>query len=130
MCRICSSPPGNLGNHAGRLAVDKPFTGSPEVLLITTQGRPAHLTCGQTIACIIIPHPRSWRKGQLLPLSGQNASLKTNNTSRHPSKGRQLVCGSSWRFFLCRSLRRERTRMAGIRFSSYKVNVSFSPFIP
>ena len=29
-----------------------------------------------------------------------------------------------------RSLRRERTRMAGIRFSSYKVNVSFSPFIP
>lgn len=99
MCRICSSPPGNLGNHAGRLAVDKPFTGSPGVLLITTQGRPAHLTCGQTIACIIIPRPRSWRKGQLLPLSGQNASLKTNNTSRHPLKGRQLVCGSSWRFF-------------------------------
>ena len=85
MCRICSSPPGNLGNHAGRLAVDKPFTGSPGVLLITTQGRPAHLTCGQTIACIIIPRPRSWRKGKLLPLSGQNASLKTNNTSRHPS---------------------------------------------
>ena len=99
MCRICSSPPGNLGNHAGRLAVDKPFTGSPGVLLITTQGRPAHLTCGQTIACIIIPRPRSWRKGKLLPLSGQNASLKTNNTSRHPLKGRQLVCGSSWRFF-------------------------------
>ena len=47
MCRICCSPPGNLGNHAGRLAVDKPFTGSPKVLLITTQGRPAHLTCGQ-----------------------------------------------------------------------------------
>lgn len=47
MCRICSSPPGNLGNHAGRLAVDKPFTGSPKVLLITTQGRPTHLTCGQ-----------------------------------------------------------------------------------
>ena len=47
MCRICCSPPGNLGNHAGRLAVDKPFTGSPKVLLITTQGRPTHLTCGQ-----------------------------------------------------------------------------------
>ena len=47
MCRICCSPPGNLGNHTGRLAVDKPFTGSPKVLLITTQGRPAHLTCGQ-----------------------------------------------------------------------------------
>jgi len=28
----------------------------------------------------------------------------------------------------CRSLRRERTRMAGIHFSSYKANVSFSPF--
>lgn len=99
MCRICSSPPGNLGNHAGRLAVNKPFTGSPGVLLITTQGRPAHLTCGQTIARIIIPRPRSWRKGQLLPLSGQNASLKTNNWGRHSIKGRQLVCGSSWRFF-------------------------------
>ena len=99
MCRICSSPPGNLGNHAGRLAVDKPFTGSPGVLLITTQGRPAHLTCGQTIARIIIPRPRSWRKGQLLPLSGQNASLETNNTNSHSIKGRQLVCGSSWRFF-------------------------------
>lgn len=91
MCRICCSPPGNLGNHAGRLAVDKPFTGSPKVLLITTQGRPAHLTCGQTIARIIIPRPRSWRKGQLPPLSGQNASLKTNNWSCHPFSGRQLL---------------------------------------
>lgn len=93
MCRICCSPPGNLGNHAGRLAVDKPFTGSPKVLLITTQGRPAHLTCGQTIVCIIIPRPRSWRKGQLPPLSGQNASLKANNTSRHPSSlKREAAC--------------------------------------
>ena len=95
MCRICCSPPGNLGNHTGRLAVDKPFTGSPRVLLITTQGRPAHLTCGQTIMRIIIPRPRSWQKGELLPLSGQNGSLKANNTSRRPSKGRQLMCGSS-----------------------------------
>lgn len=93
MCRICCSPPGNLGNHAGRLAVDKPFTGSPKVLLITTQGRPAHLTCGQTIARIIIPRPRSWRKGKLPPLSGQNASLKANNTSRHPSSlKREAAC--------------------------------------
>ena len=90
-CRICCSPPGNLGNHAGRLAVDKPFTGSPKVLLITTQGRPAHLTCGQTIARIIIPRPRSWRKGQLPPLSGQNASLETKSNSRRPIKGRQLL---------------------------------------
>ena len=90
MCRIRCSPPGNLGNHTGRLAVYKPFTGSPKVLLITTQGRPTHLTCGQTIMRIIIPRPRSWRKGELLPLSGQNGSLKANNTSRRPSKGRQL----------------------------------------
>ena len=129
MCRICCSPPGNLGNHTGRLAVYKPFTGSPKVLLITTQGRPTHLTCGQTIMRIIIPRPRSWRKGKLLPLSGQNASLKTNNTSHRPTiNGRRFVCGSSWRFFLRRSLRRECTRMAGIHFSSYKANVSFSPF--
>lgn len=44
--------------------------------------------------------------------------------------GRRFVCGSSWRFFLRRSLRRECTRMAGIHFSSYKANVSFSPFAP
>ena len=93
MCRICCSPPGNLGNHTGRLAVYKPFTGSPKVLLITTQGRPTHLTCGQTIMRIIIPRPRSWRKGKLLPLSGQNASLKANKTSRHPFSGRQPAAG-------------------------------------
>ena len=136
MCRICSSPPGNLGNHAGRLAVDKPFTGSPKVLLITTQGRPAHLTCGQTIVCIIIPRPRSWRKGQLPPLSGQNASLETKSNSRRPIKGRQLLLWFVMALFpkfvynklFSRSLRRERTRMAGIHFSSCKANVSFSPF--
>ena len=55
---------------------------------------------------------------------------RTNKTSRHPFSGRQPACGSSWRFFLCRSLRRERTRMAGIHFSSCKANVSFSPFVP
>ena len=92
MCRICCSPPGNLGNHAGRLAVYKPFTGSPKVLLITTQGRPTHLTCGQTIMRIIIPRPRSWRKGKLLPLSGQNASLKTNNTNHRPTSKWEAVC--------------------------------------
>ena len=90
MCRICCSPPGNLGNHAGRLAVDKPFTGSPKVLLITTQGRPAHLTCGQTIARIIIPRPRSWRKGQLPPLSGQNASAR-NQEQQPPSHKREAA---------------------------------------
>ena len=143
MCRICCSPPGNLGNHTGRLAVYKPFTGSPKVLLITTQGRPTHLTCGQTIMRIIIPRPRSWRKGKLLPLSGQNASLKTNNTNHRPTNKWEAVC---MRLVMAlfpkfvvqilhyesfsRSLRRECTRMAGIHFSSYKANVSFSPFAP
>ena len=91
MCRICCSPPGNLGNHTGRLAVYKPFTGSPKVLLITTQGRPTHLTCGQTIMRIIIPRPRSWRKGKLHPLSGQNASLRTNNWGLHPTNKREAA---------------------------------------
>ena len=143
MCRICSPPPGSLGNHAGRLAAYKPFTGSPGVLLITTQGRPAHLTCGQTIMRIIIPRPRSWRKGQLLPLSGQNASLKTNNWGHRPTNKWEavyvrLVMALFPKFVVqilhgepfSRSLRRERTRMAGIHFSSCKANVSFSPFAP
>lgn len=92
MCRIRCSHPGNLGNHAGRFAVYKPFTGSPKVLLITTQGRPTHLTCGQTIMRIIIPRPRSWRKGKLHPLSGQNASLKANNTSHRPTHKWEAAC--------------------------------------
>lgn len=81
-----------LGNHAGRLVVYKSFTGSPGVLLITTQGRPAHLTCGQTIACIIISRPRLWQKGQLRPLSGQNESLKAKQR-KLPSQRREAACG-------------------------------------
>ena len=84
MCRICNSPPGNLGNHGGRLAVYKPFTGSPRVLLITTQGRPTHLTCGQTVLRIIILRPGSWRKGQLPPLFGQKGSLEATTQAAIP----------------------------------------------
>lgn len=91
MCRICSSPSGNLGNHAGRLAVDKPFTGSPWVLLITTQGRPTHLTCGQNDSAYHNPPPKVMAKRATTPLSGQNASLETKSNSRRPIKGRQLV---------------------------------------
>ena len=99
MCRICSSPPGNLGNHAGRLAVDKPFTGSPGVLLITTQGRPAYLTCGQTIARIIIPRPGRGEKGNysLFPVK-MHRSKPITQAAIHQKEG-SLVCGSSWRFF-------------------------------
>ena len=73
-----------LGNHAGRLAVYKPFTGSPGVLLITTQGRPTHLTCGQTVMRIIILRPGSWRKGQLPPLFGQKGSLEATTQAAIP----------------------------------------------
>ena len=97
LCRICCPLPRHCGNHTGRLAVYKPFTGSLRVLPITTQSRPPHLTCGQTILCIMIPRSRSWRKGKLLPRSGQKVSLETNSTDFHHK--RHLVCGLSWRFF-------------------------------
>ena len=90
MCRIRCSPPGNLGNHTGRLAVYKPFTGSPKVLLITTQGRPTHLTCGQTIMRIIIPRPRSWRKRELPP-SFQSKCIAQNQEQQPPSHKREAA---------------------------------------
>lgn len=130
MCRICNSPPGNLGNRAGRLAVYKPFTGSPRVLLITTQGRPTHLTCGQTVLRIIILRPGSWQKGQLPPLSGQKGSLGATTQACHPFGEWQLCRSLSWRFFHRRSPGRERTRMAGIDFSSYRLNVFLFPVHP
>ena len=137
MCRICCSPPGNLGNHTGRLAVYKPFTGSPKVLLITTQGRPTHLTCGQTILRIMIPRSRSWQKRATTPSFRSKYIAQSQQLGRHLLKEWQLCYSLSWRFFRSshianssRSLRRERTRMAGIDFSSYRMNVSFprSPY--
>ena len=128
MCRICSPPPGSLGNHAGRLAAYKPFTGSPGVLLITTQGRPAHLTCGVNDS---VYHNTTQRFDcRVTTPSFRSKCIARNQEQQPPSLFRvaALALVSSWRFFLCRSLRRERTRMAGIRFSSYKANVSFSPF--
>lgn len=139
MCRICSSPPGNLGNHAGRLAVDKPFTGSPKVLLITTQGRPTHLTCGQNDSAYHNPPPKVMAKRATTP-SFRSKCIARNQEQQPPSHKREaalaLVRHGAFsevrsKFALrtfSRSLRRERTRMAGIHFSSYKANVSFSPF--
>ena len=139
MCRICSSPPGNLGNHAGRLAVDKPFTGSPKVLLITTQGRPAHLTCGQNDSAYHNTPPKVVAKRATTP-SFRPKCIARNQEQQPPSHKREaalaLVRHGAFpevrsKFALrtfSRSLRRERTRMAGIHFSSYKANVSFSPF--
>ena len=122
--------PGNLGNHGGRLAVYKPFTGSPGVLLITTQGRPTHLTCGQTVMCIIILRPGSWRKGQLPPSFRSKGIARSNDTSCHPIGEWQLCRSLSWRFFHRRSPGRERTRMADIDFSSYRLNVFLFPVHP
>src|SRR5699024_3146460 len=36
--------------------------------------------------------PRSWRKGELHPLFGQNASLKTNNTNHRPTHKWEADC--------------------------------------
>ena len=76
----------------------------------------------------------------LFPVKRHRSDPKA--TAAVPFQGGSFCLGSSWRFFLsslckictmnslCRSLRRERTRMAGIHFSSCKANVSFSPFVP
>lgn len=130
MCRICNSPPGNLGNRAGRLAVYKPFTGSPGVLLITTQGRPTHLTCGQTVMRIIILRPGSWQKGQLPPLSGQKGSLEATTQAAIPLGSGSCAAACHGAFFHRRSPGRERTRMADIDFSSYRLNVFLFPVHP
>ena len=93
MCRICNSPPGSLGTHGGRLAVYKPFTGSPGVLLITTQGRPTHLTCGQTISRIIIPPAQGHgEKGNCTLFLDRIHRSCVSGTGRRPVKGRQPCC--------------------------------------
>lgn len=90
MCRICSSPPGNLGNHAGRLAVDKPFTGSPKVLLITTQGRPTHLTCGQNDSAYHNPPPKVMAKRATTP-SFRSKCIARNQEQQPPSHIREAA---------------------------------------
>ena len=74
LCRICSARPGTKGTLRAGLM---PFTGFPRVLLITTQGQPTCLTCRQTMLCIIIPHPKSWRNPRSNPkgLSWRFSSL-------------------------------------------------------
>lgn len=104
--RLFAARPRRFGNHAGRLLDRKPFTGSPGVLLITTQGRPAHLTCGQTISRIIVPPARS--PGE----KAVHSLFPVKNTRSRQLTLSVLAC------FPCRSSGRERTCMAGIRFSS------------
>ena len=91
MCRICCSPPGNLGNHAGRLAVDKPFTGSPKVLLITTQGRPAHLTCGQNDSAYHNTPPKVVAKRETTP-SFRSKCIAQSQQHKPPSLKREAAC--------------------------------------
>ena len=90
MCRICCSPPGNLGNHAGRLAVDKPFTGFPKVLLITTQGRPTHLTCGQNDSAYHNPPPKVMAKRATTP-SFRSKCIARNQEQQPPSHKREAA---------------------------------------
>lgn len=136
MCRICCSPPGNLGNHAGRLAAYKPFTGSPEVLLITTKGRPTHLTCGQNDSAYHNPPPKVMAKRATTP-SFRSKCIARNQEQEPPSHKSEaalaLVRHGAFsevrsKFALrtfSRSFRRERTRMAGIHLSRYKANAFF-----
>ena len=91
MCRICSPPPGNLGNHTGKLAVDKPFTGSPKVLLITTQGRPAHLTCGQNDSVYHNTAPKVVAKRETAP-SFRSKCIARNQQHKPPSLFREAAC--------------------------------------
>ena len=91
MCRICCSPPGNLGNHAGRLAVDKPFTGAPKVLLITTQGRPAHLTCGQNDSAYHNTPPKVVAKRETTP-SFRSKCIAQSQQHKPPSLKREAAC--------------------------------------
>ena len=64
------------GNHAGGLLAQKPLHSIPKVLLITTQGQPAHLTCGRTLNRRTCSLPRSWRVRRPTPLFRQNRSLR------------------------------------------------------
>ena len=142
MCRICCSPPGNLGNHAGRLAVYKPFTGSPKVLLITTQGRPTHLTCGQTIMRIIIPRPRSWQQDKPPSLFREAACLRLvmalfpvslAQAGTYPHGWYSLFKLQGERFFfpvrpIAHEKRRNITQVINIFLFFFIVNRSFSCF--
>ena len=55
---------------------------------------------------------------------------RSNDTSCHPIGEWQLCRSLSWRFFHRRSPGRERTRMADIDFSSYRLNVFLFPVHP
>lgn len=76
--------PRHVGNHAGRLAANKPFTGIPRVLLITTRGWPTYLTCGQTIMCIIIPRLKVIAKRDATP-SFRSKYIARNQQHKLPS---------------------------------------------
>ena len=130
MCRICNSPPGNLGNRAGRLAVYKPFTGSPRVLLITTQGRPTHLTCGQTVLRIIILRPGSWQKGQLPPLSGQKESLEATTQATIPLGSGSCAAACHGAFSIVARLDGNVPAWLVLPFQATGWTYFFFPFIP
>ena len=73
-----------LREHYRRMLGIAPLMDLLKVLLITTQGRPTHLTCGQSVLRIIILRPGSWQKGQLPPLSGQKGSLEATTQAAIP----------------------------------------------
>ena len=97
--RLFAARPRRFGNHAGRLLDRKPFTGSPGVLLITSD------VWADDIAyhCSPARSPGEKAVRGLFPVKN--------------TRSRQLAL-SVLACFPCRSSGRERTRMAGIRLSS------------
>ena len=87
------------------------------------------------------PPPKVMAKRATTP-SFRSKCIARNQEQQPPSHKREAACAlvrhgafsevrsKFARRTFSRSLRRERTRMAGIHFSSYKANVSFSPFAP
>ena len=69
----------------------KPFTGSPKVLLITTQGRPTHLTCGQNDSAYHNPPPKVVAKRATTP-SFRSKCIAQNQQDKPPSLFREAAC--------------------------------------
>ena len=68
----------------------KPFTGSPKVLLITTQGRPTHLTCGQNDSAYHNPPPKVMAKRATTP-SFRSKCIARNQEQQPPSHKREAA---------------------------------------
>lgn len=79
-------------------------------------------------SCVSQPRLRSWRKRRAAPSSGQKESLRREQHRPLPPKEKSgCIAAPSRRFPRHRSLRRERTRMADMRFSRFGEGGYFCP---